>query len=478
MNRTLRVAIAALAAGSLLASLTAPAGARDASDAQEADIDARGALYSVPAEPAQCRIYGSGSSSGEICFHWVATTEDAVAAVDTDANGVPDYVDSVATVFEQVWAKVIVEYGYRPPFPDDDSINHGPNRALDVYLAEIGDEGSYGSCETDDPNQATRRQVSAYCVLDNDYGAEYDPGVSGMDALRVTAAHEFFHAVQFGYDYKRVRSEAWLSEGTATWIEDEVFDDINANYTYLVDSGLHQLEISLNAFGKIGDEEDFEYGAWVFWRFLSDYVDDPTIVREVWESVSAETSALEAIRAALEPRISVDGTNLTPAQKFSRTFGDFGAFNSAVDAFYQEGSAYLQSLDGRYSPTDATFILGRQYLTTGWRRLTIDHLASRYIEFDAWETTLPPDAKVRIDVDLPPRRRGSEARVLTFHVDGCVNGDYVKLNREGDGRYTLPLVTGRCRDADVDVFTSYLTFTNASWKKDAQVFKYRARVIL
>ena len=478
MNRTLRVVLAALAAGSLLASLTAPAGASNASDEQEADIDARGTLYSVPTEPARCQVYGSGTSSGEICFHWVITTDDAVAAVDADANGVPDYVDSVATVFDQVWAKVIVEYGYRPPLPDDDSINHGPNRALDVYLAEIGDEGSYGSCETDDPDQATGRQVSAYCVLDNDYGTEYDPGVSGMDALRVTAAHEFFHAVQFGYDYKRVRSEAWLSEGTAVWIEDEVFDDINANYTYLVDSGLHQPEISLNAFGKIGDEEDFEYGAWVFWRFLSDYVDDPTIVREVWESVSAETRALEAIRAALEPRISVEGSNLTPAQKFSRTFGDFGAFNSAADFFYDEGAGFLQALDNRYSPTDATFILDERDASTGWRRLSIDHLASRYVEFDAWDDTLPAGARLRIDVDLPPRRTGSEARVLSFFQGGCLNGKYVKMDRRGDGRQTVDFKSGTCRDSELDVFTSYLTFTNTSWKKDDQIFKYRARVIL
>ena len=43
-----------------------------------------------------------------------------------------------------------------------------------------------------------------------------------MNSLRVTAAHEFFHAVQFGYDYGE---DPWLMEATATWMEERVADD-------------------------------------------------------------------------------------------------------------------------------------------------------------------------------------------------------------------------------------------------------------
>lgn len=44
--------------------------------------------------------------------------------------------------------------------------------------------------------------VSAYCVVDNDYAVE-EFGVRNtpLENLQVTVAHEYFHAVQFAYDF-------------------------------------------------------------------------------------------------------------------------------------------------------------------------------------------------------------------------------------------------------------------------------------
>ena len=64
--------------------------------------------------------------------------------------------------------------------------------------------------------------MSAYCVVDNDYSPAEFPGVvNGLPALQVTAAHEFFHAVQFAYN---AFQDSWLLESTAAWVEDEAFD--------------------------------------------------------------------------------------------------------------------------------------------------------------------------------------------------------------------------------------------------------------
>ena len=57
-------------------------------------------------------------------------------------------------------------------------------------------------------------------MLDNDY-ARSQYGIAPINSLRVTAAHEFFHAIQFAYD---VDEDLWFMEGTATWVEDEVYD--------------------------------------------------------------------------------------------------------------------------------------------------------------------------------------------------------------------------------------------------------------
>ena len=102
-----------------------------------------------------------------------------------------------------------------------------------MFLGDIAREGLYGYCSPDgaQPDNGDGR-APAFCVLDNDY-ARSQYGIAPINALRVTAAHEFFHAIQFAYD---VYEDLWFMEGTATWVEDEVYDKINDNYQFLSDS--------------------------------------------------------------------------------------------------------------------------------------------------------------------------------------------------------------------------------------------------
>ena len=56
-------------------------------------------------------------------------------------------------------------------------------------------------------------------MLDDDFAAAQFRHRHAGGNLRVTAAHEFFHAVQFAYDYDE---DPWLMEATATWMEERV----------------------------------------------------------------------------------------------------------------------------------------------------------------------------------------------------------------------------------------------------------------
>ena len=56
------------------------------------------------------------------------------------------------------------------------------------------------------------------------------PTQTRLDNMRVTAAHEYFHAVQFAYD---ALEDGWFMEATATWAEDELFDSIDDNRQFL-----------------------------------------------------------------------------------------------------------------------------------------------------------------------------------------------------------------------------------------------------
>ena len=67
-------------------------------------------------------------------------------------------------------------------------------------------------------------------MLDNDYSRREFPTNTPLENMHVTAAHEYFHAVQFAYDFFE---DGWFMEATATWAEDELFDTVNDNVNYL-----------------------------------------------------------------------------------------------------------------------------------------------------------------------------------------------------------------------------------------------------
>ena len=49
--------------------------------------------------------------------------------------------------------------------------------------------------------------------------------------MRLTAAHEFNHAIQYGYDGGE--PDGWLWESTATWMETLVYQDIQEGEFFL-----------------------------------------------------------------------------------------------------------------------------------------------------------------------------------------------------------------------------------------------------
>ena len=84
----------------------------------------------------------------------------------------------------------------------------------------------------------------AYCVLDNDYAGF--PSHTPLQNLQVTAAHEYYHATQFAYD---IADDGWFLEATATWAEDEMYDDVNDNVQYLKDSPITHPGRPIDKFG-------------------------------------------------------------------------------------------------------------------------------------------------------------------------------------------------------------------------------------
>ena len=279
-----------------------------------------------------------------LCFHWDnnPTNRDSPPTADTNpANGIPDQIDRTIEVLDNVWDTETAGLGYRDPLDDSaTTLNDGGGPQLDIYIADIGSIGLFGYCTSDDPHAyefSAPWAVSAYCVLDDDYRqAQYGIGQTSLEYLQVTAAHEFFHAVQFAYDWFE---DYALMEGSAMWMEGQVYPAVIDRINYLGRSALARPGVPLDT-GAGG----FEYGAWLFWRFLTEKVfsGDPTIIREIWERADGGPSpafgdlySFQAVRRAL----AAHGLD------FRSTFAQFGWTNDLRD--YEEADSRLPGRSAR-----------------------------------------------------------------------------------------------------------------------------------
>jgi hypothetical protein len=369
------------------------------------------------------------SADGKVLVHWNHGTVDD-----------PAYPTQVAAVAQHVLG-VYRNAGYRAP--KSDGTRGGGSGIIDIYLDNLGDQGVYGYCDTDVTVPANGPyDAPAFCALDNDF-AEF-PNNTPVENLRVTAAHELFHAVQFAYDYTE---DSWFMEATATWAEDELYDGINDNRQYLRQSPLKQPGQSLDQFSQ---QSLRQYGEWIFFRYLTErypasQATMPVIVRQLWRRVDGAAGRPDdySIRA-VDRELKARGTDLR------RFYARFADANRRPRKTYEEGAAYPTA------PALAFAFRPRSH-NTGWRAPRVDHLASRTLKFT-------PSASMRrwrlhVAVDLPNRALGSAAVLTTYDRKGRPTRGNVAISRRGNG--TAVVRFGTVRVARVE-----LTLVNAGIRYD------------
>lgn len=352
-------------------------------------------------------------TDGNFCLHWGPSLPGA--SVDNNGNGVPDYVEAVNATMEHVRRVQVDVRGYRAPLSDAAAASvlntANPNDRFDVFLTDLGSQGIYGYCTSD--NEVSR-QVPAYCVLDDDFSpAQY--GAPALVSLQATAAHEFFHAVQFGYDSHEDR---WFMEGSATWMEGEVFDRINDNLRYLPYSALRAPRIPVDR-----STDYWQYGAWLFFRYASERLRDPGIVRSFWEAADAARPtnlySLRAIRVVVERRMA-----------WSTFFGQFGAWNTLPKGSYRERHLYPAPVLWR------SHTLTKRGRSTGKQSLHLPHLTSASYQITPGQK-LKRKAKLRIEIDNPPVSMGSVVILQRRFRNGTTTHAQIRLNAAGDAKVTI-----------------------------------------
>ena len=267
--------------------------------------------------PARAPATRSGSATPHICVHWVEDGPDAPRLADGNASGAPRLGrDDARRVRADLGDGDRLSSATGRRSPTRTSFENGGDGRLDIYLADVGAEGSSaGARATTRP--LTRPRVSAFCVIDEDYTNRafgIDPPLARSRRPRRTSSST---PIQFGYDWLE---DLWLMEGTAAWMEDEVFDGVNDNLRYLGSTARSSRPAVPLDLGRGG----YEYGAWIFWRYLSERF-GPGLVKTVWnraaERESANTYSLAATRGRWPPAVAPSATSSRASARRTGTPG-------------------------------------------------------------------------------------------------------------------------------------------------------------
>ncbi|HEU5037819.1 MAG TPA: MXAN_6640 family putative metalloprotease [Nocardioides sp.] len=370
---------------------------------------------------------------GHLCIHWVPSTADAPPS--------EAWVGTTLRFMNKTWRTEVRKLGYRKPIGDK---HRGGNGKFDVYLKELGSRGIYGYCTPERRAPGHKWLASGYCVLDNDF-AEAQFGAPPKHSLRVTAAHEFFHAVQFAYDYAE---DPWLMESTATWMEERVADDVNDNRQYLPYGQVGAPGRPLDLFNRQGFNQ---YGNWTFFEYLSSRF-GAGIVKQVWTRAGAFKGAghqysTTAVKGALKHHGG-----------FVSAYRGFAAANTVPGRVYPEGKSWPTA------PVAATWKLSK-VAPRQHARMAIDHLSSRNVLVKPDGAMKDKRWKLRVVVDGPARKTSPTAYVVTRTKHG-VDRKTVRLNRQGTGHTMVGFSTTRVRWAKVvlvNASTRYSCWHRTTW---------------
>ncbi len=157
------------------------------------------------------------SPSGKFRIHFDTTGANVPIMRDDEGNIVPnttyrEYVDTLKVIADSVWRTEVEIFGFRAPVSDAE---RGGGDEYDIYIVDLGG-GWFGETvpEYDFPigSVQTNQQYTSFMRIENDFGIGYR--TKGLNALKVTVAHEFQHAIQVS--------------GTGLWMNDFYFYELSA----------------------------------------------------------------------------------------------------------------------------------------------------------------------------------------------------------------------------------------------------------
>ena len=370
--------------------------------------------------------------TGIFRIHYTMKGNHAVDSTDSDSDGIPDMVELMAATAEKTYAVEIGEHGYTRPPSDRWYSDNGGSDAYDIYILDLGDllygftqfeylanlSGNNEFSEAKEEYAAT-----SYIVMNSNYSSFLCEEAA---CVQVTFAHEFFHAIQFGYDaWDRI----WFLEASAVWMEDEVYNDINDNY-YFLELWMKQPHVALDY-----SRAPHWYGSWIFFRYLSEHLGGPATIRKMFEQSVENVTKDESDNTIY----TIDQVLRRRGSSFREALNQMAVANhlltsdsDASDYRYEEGTAYREY--GIEPRLDRTVTLNGAGAIVEYTGNELMHNATHYIGF-----TLPEGA---IEMNFE-----SFSDSLRYNINGIPESGISFSVYRARGRTIIPIPAG------TDMFT-------------------------
>jgi uncharacterized protein (TIGR03382 family) len=235
----------------------------------------------------------------------------------------------VGDALEAAWTKYIGQLGHAPCTGCQQfRLNAYISRSIDNPPIDFG--GGYAWIDDDG---------YPYFVISRDLLA---PGAEAT--VRAVAVHEFYHDIQFstGAYAWETTPYGWFWEATAEWASQEVLPGEADPFVF---SGAFALKSELplyhygDPFGGDPVEGVHQYGASIFFRFVTDKLSAPDIVVNAWEQGQASSEPLAEVARHL------------PSDDLPSLHTEFAARNAIWDHLFRHHVLGSLALFKQFDPT-------------------------------------------------------------------------------------------------------------------------------